>query len=238
MDFLPAIISVAVMVIPFSSTLLDLILNFQTSWMTINMCIYNLYMFLIAAFSSKYYVIPSEIAALFEILPTAWFWKCFTKQQASFVIHCFTLEHKQSRIDFLVCWSEEIIHFLCLVENSSKVWVTFCTFFSLVPNKEALVLFYQKIREMAHQVTKLAVNQQTPLCRKILLTSMTRWTKRMRMMMMNQFSRLSHLKWIRSVAVPLFLPDVCTAACELYCALSYTASLTFQSMWFNLINAQ
>jgi len=111
---------------------------------------------------------------------------------------------KQTSSDFLVWWSQELFHGWCLVVNSSKVWFTFCTFFSLVPNQEALVLLHWKTKEMAHQVTKLAVSLQTPLCQKTLLTSMTRWTKRMRMMMKKQFSRLSHLKWIRSVAVPLF----------------------------------
>jgi hypothetical protein len=46
------------------------------------------------------------------------------------------------------------------------------------------------------------------------------------------------LKWIRSLAVLLFLLALHTAAYERNCTLSCTVSLTFQSIWFILINAQ
>lgn len=202
---------------PFSSTVLDLILNFQTSRMSITICIYNWYMFLTAAFSSKSYIIPFWNWCLIWHFVHCLMLEVFHKTEHPLFFIVSHLKLKQTSSDFMVCWYEEIFRFWCLVVNSSKVWVTFCTFFSLVPNQEALVLLHRKTREMAHQVTKLAVSQQTPLCQKILLNSMTRWTKRMRMMMKKQFSRLSHLKWIRSVAVPLFF--ACCAHCCLWTLL-------------------
>jgi hypothetical protein len=54
---------------------------------------------------------------------------------------------------------------------------------------------------MVHLVTKLTISQRKLLYQKTSLISMTRWTKKMRMMMRKQSSRLFHLKSIRSVSV-------------------------------------
>jgi hypothetical protein len=72
---------------PFSSTVLDPTLNFQTSRMTINIRIYNWYMSLTAAFSSESYVIP--------------FWNCCLIWKFA---HCLMLEVFHKTVSIL-CFS-------------------------------------------------------------------------------------------------------------------------------------